>query len=93
MELAKDSLLILDENADEKSGIESADALRQYNGRMGKVDENQVPEVHYRDNGGRCAPHISALMHRHHYVQVILLAVRPDHRWRIARIRFERYFL
>lgn len=44
-ELRKGSLLILDESADEKSGIESAGALRQYNGRMGKVDESQVSVV------------------------------------------------
>jgi SRSO17 transposase len=44
-ELGKGSLLILDESADEKSGIESAGALRQYNGRMGKVDESQVSVV------------------------------------------------
>lgn len=44
-ELSQGSLLILDESADEKSGIESAGALRQYNGRMGKVDESQVSVV------------------------------------------------
>ena len=44
-ELRQGSLLILDESADEKSGIESAGALRQYNGRMGKVDESQVSVV------------------------------------------------
>lgn len=36
------SLLILDEYADEKAGGQSAGALRQYNGRMGKVDLCQV---------------------------------------------------
>lgn len=36
------SVLILDEYADEKAGEESAGALRQYNGRMGKVDMCQV---------------------------------------------------
>lgn len=37
-ELHADSLLILDEYADEKAGDESAGAYRQYNGRLGKVD-------------------------------------------------------
>jgi SRSO17 transposase len=41
-ELQSGSLLILDETADEKAGGQSAGALRQYNGRMGKVDECQV---------------------------------------------------
>lgn len=41
-ELEKNGLLILDEYADEKSGSKSAGATRQYNGRMGKVDECQV---------------------------------------------------
>jgi SRSO17 transposase len=41
-ELQTSGLLILDEYADEKSGIKSAGALRQYNGRMGKIDECQV---------------------------------------------------
>jgi len=36
------SVLILDEYADEKAGGKSAGALRQYNGRMGKVDLCQV---------------------------------------------------
>lgn len=36
------SVLILDEYADEKAGGESAGTLRQYNGRMGKVDMCQV---------------------------------------------------
>ena len=40
--LQQDGLLILDEYADEKAGGQSAGALRQYNGRMGKVDECQV---------------------------------------------------
>lgn len=35
-------ILILDENADEKSGDWSAGAGRQHNGRMGKIDEAQV---------------------------------------------------
>ncbi len=43
--LAQDSLLILDESADEKSGGHSAGSYRQYNGRMGKVDESQVGVV------------------------------------------------
>ena len=41
-ELQQGGLLILDEYADEKAGGNSAGALRQYNGRMGKVDECQV---------------------------------------------------
>ena len=44
-QLAEGSLLILDESADEKAGIQSAGALRQYNGRFGKVDECQVSVV------------------------------------------------
>ncbi len=35
-------MLILDESADEKSGDSSAEAGRQHNGWMGKVDESQV---------------------------------------------------
>ncbi len=34
--------MILDEYADEKAGGQSAGTLRQYNGRIGKVDECQV---------------------------------------------------
>jgi SRSO17 transposase len=41
-ELHSGSLLILDEYADEKAGGQSAGTLRQYNGRMGKVDMCQV---------------------------------------------------
>lgn len=41
-ELQMNGLLILDEYADEKSGGKSAGTARQYNGRMGKVDECQV---------------------------------------------------
>lgn len=41
-ELQQHGLLILDEYADEKSGGKSVGAARQYNGRMGKVDECQV---------------------------------------------------
>jgi SRSO17 transposase len=41
-ELQIGGLLVLDEYADEKSGGKSAGAARQYNGRMGKVDECQV---------------------------------------------------
>jgi SRSO17 transposase len=37
-ELVEGSFLVLDESADEKAGMESAGAYRQYNGRMGKVD-------------------------------------------------------
>lgn len=44
-QLAHQSYLILDESADEKAGILSAGALRQYNGRMGKIDECQVSVV------------------------------------------------
>ena len=44
-QLAHGSLLILDESADEKAGILSAGSLRQYNGRLGKVDECQVSVV------------------------------------------------
>ena len=44
-ELQQGSLLILDESADEKAGGQSVGALRQYNGRMGKVDECQVAVV------------------------------------------------
>ena len=43
--MAHGSLLILDESADEKAGILSAGSLRQYNGRLGKVDECQVSVV------------------------------------------------
>jgi SRSO17 transposase len=38
-ELQQNGLLILDEYADEKSGVKSAGAARQYSGRMGQVDE------------------------------------------------------
>jgi SRSO17 transposase len=41
-EMHPGSVLILDEYADEKAGIGSAGAYRQYNGRMGKVDLCQV---------------------------------------------------
>ncbi len=41
-ELHAGSVLILDEYADEKAGEGSAGAYRQYNGRMGKVDQCQV---------------------------------------------------
>jgi len=41
-ELHSGSLLILDEYADEKAGGQSAGTLRQWNGRMGKVDLCQV---------------------------------------------------
>jgi len=44
-ELHPDSVLILDEYADEKAGGKSAGALRQYNGRLGKVDLCQVAVV------------------------------------------------
>jgi SRSO17 transposase len=41
-ELQTNGLLILDEYADEKAGGESAGTIRQWNGRMGKVDMCQV---------------------------------------------------
>lgn len=41
-ELHPGSVLVLDEYADEKAGGESAGTMRQYNGRMGKVDMCQV---------------------------------------------------
>ena len=41
-ELHPGSVLILDEYADEKAGGKSAGVLRQYNGRIGKVDLCQV---------------------------------------------------
>jgi len=41
-ELQHGSLLILDESADEKAGGQSVGSSRQYNGRMGKVDQCQV---------------------------------------------------
>lgn len=44
-ELQHGSLLILDETADEKAGGRSVGASRQYNGRMGKVDQCQVAVV------------------------------------------------
>lgn len=44
-ELQHGSLLILDESADEKAGGQSVGTSRQYNGRMGKVDECQVAVV------------------------------------------------
>lgn len=40
--LAQGGVLILDETADEKAGEASAGASRQYNGRVGKVDQSQV---------------------------------------------------
>lgn len=43
--LAHESLLILDESADEKADIHSVGAARQYNGRFGKVDTCQVSVV------------------------------------------------
>lgn len=36
------AVLVLDESADEKGGQTSAGAKRQYNGRLGKVDQCQV---------------------------------------------------
>jgi len=44
-ELRQGSLLILDESADEKAGGQSVGSSRQYNGRMGKVDQCQVAVV------------------------------------------------
>jgi SRSO17 transposase len=43
--LQQGSLLILDESADEKAGGQSVGSSRQYNGRMGKVDQCQVAVV------------------------------------------------
>jgi SRSO17 transposase len=40
--LEQGGVLILDESADEKAGEQSAGAARQYNGRIGKVDQSQV---------------------------------------------------
>lgn len=40
--LAQGSVLILDESADVKAGVQAAGAGRQYNGRLGKVDLSQV---------------------------------------------------
>jgi SRSO17 transposase len=37
-ELMEGSFLVLDESADERAGLSSAGAYRQYNGRFGKVD-------------------------------------------------------
>jgi SRSO17 transposase len=44
-ELQQGSVLILDESADEKAGGSSAGVGRQYNGRLGKIDESQVGVV------------------------------------------------
>ena len=44
-QLAHGSFLILDESADEKAGMRSAGASRQYNGRLGKIDECQVAVI------------------------------------------------
>jgi len=44
-QLAEGSYLLLDESADEKADIHSAGWLRQYNGRLGKVDTCQVSVV------------------------------------------------
>jgi SRSO17 transposase len=41
-EFEVDSVLLLDESADEKAGPESAGAGRQHNGRLGKVEMSQV---------------------------------------------------
>ena len=40
--LGRGGMLLLDESADEKAGLKSVGAARQYNGRMGKVDLSQV---------------------------------------------------
>jgi len=40
--LQRGGVLLLDESADEKAGIHSAGAGRQYNGRLGKVELSQV---------------------------------------------------
>jgi len=44
-ELQHGRLLILDESADEKAGVQNIGSSRQYNGRMGKVDQWQVAVV------------------------------------------------
>jgi SRSO17 transposase len=44
-ELRHGSLLILDESGEEKAGGQSVGSSRQYNGRMGKVDQCQVAVV------------------------------------------------
>jgi SRSO17 transposase len=44
-QLAEGSYLLLDESADEKADLHSAGSLRQYNGRLGKVDTCQVSVV------------------------------------------------
>jgi SRSO17 transposase len=41
-ELKREGMLLLDESADAKSGHKTAGAARQYNGRLGKVDQCQV---------------------------------------------------
>lgn len=40
--LERGGMLLLDESADEKAGLKSVGAARQYNGRQGKVDLSQV---------------------------------------------------
>jgi SRSO17 transposase len=40
--LERGGMLLLDESADEKAGLKSVGAARQYNGRLGKVDLSQV---------------------------------------------------
>lgn len=40
--LAQGGVLLLDESADEKAGEKSAGAVRQHNGRLGKVEMSQV---------------------------------------------------
>ena len=38
----QEALLVLDESAEEKTGVQSAGAARQHNGRLGKVEMSQV---------------------------------------------------
>lgn len=41
-ELTNGGVLVIDESADEKAGINTAGAAKQYNGRMGKIETSQV---------------------------------------------------
>jgi len=51
-EFQEESVLILDESAEEKAGKHSAGAGRQHNGRLGKVDMSQVGVFLSLVNGG-----------------------------------------
>jgi len=48
----EESVLIIDESADEKAGKDSAGAGRQHNGRLGKVEMSQVGVFLSLSNGG-----------------------------------------